>query len=862
MPGRSTQKIRGFTFVELMFGTVMIVLCTVLLISHLASHYQQVMGERRRVLAYSIARSTCSEVQARSNHVSMDSIVLAPVNMPVTWEREFDVQSLVEAGRRLRRVTVAITVGKGKQRRHIATMSSVVPVPRMTHQATRVMDLYLLAIENLAGRGESMEGIRARTEAAIDGIEERHPGLRFRTHWITKASYGRDRGHVSPAPAAFDEFTVATSSVKGLVAGAIDRDAPACAYALADRGNPGMRLLAEREFHRARIEKIEQRHGAILRARALGTISPRLLDDMSVEPTWRLLLEDFHSAPERYRGALIINLHGDVLPMPALRNVSDPAKAPRTLPRLRCVTHPETLRVRRDPLGEQTMPVVLLVHAFTATQGSGRPPASGVCPSTHAITLQIEGVDLTDRQCPGRLLAGVTLESLAGGVAVTPAGAKAASYDYRSYQRAKDVYQPRGENEMFYVARFVDPGYGEPKFTRIWLFHTPVRCPTVRNSGVWQRADWVEPSHDVKVAGDLEALLAIAPRDPRVPDTVQDPAQGAVQGLFDSALGRSEHDYVPGAHDRDLATPGKGPKNSARWRLTIQPSVLTTRRFVDSAGVHGDPDGDVCLRVRTEFHHTSGQAVGSPSTTYVWWSSRASAVPLTERSQFLGRADESPYRNPDRGRSEAADYVDLIHRGLRQCRAVLIEADPTADLSMSVGGEQRVEDLIPIDRGDLGNWTDPDMNGSEPAARGLTRIVATLERLANSERLVDQLPPQVELAPLARSGRIVDPRTIVVRWKTLGSAARPVDDLEFALLYSRDHGLTWFYPQDGELARPGGRHSPHHCLANVRVGKAEFVMVTPPGKFGSGPLTVRIETWRRHRALHYAHHMREVDITR
>ena len=41
---------------------------------------------------------------------------------------------------------------------------------------------------------------------------------------------------------------------------------------------------------------------------------------MSKEPTLRLFLEDLNTNPEKYRNAMVINLHGELLPMPALRN--------------------------------------------------------------------------------------------------------------------------------------------------------------------------------------------------------------------------------------------------------------------------------------------------------------------------------------------------------------------------------------------------------------------------------------------------------------------------------------------------------------------------------------------------------------
>ncbi len=51
--------------------------------------------------------------------------------------------------------------------------------------------------------------------------------------------------------------------------------------------------------------------------------------------------------PDRYHNAILINLHGELLPMPPARNFSDAAKAPRTRAGWRAVAHPERLRPRR-----------------------------------------------------------------------------------------------------------------------------------------------------------------------------------------------------------------------------------------------------------------------------------------------------------------------------------------------------------------------------------------------------------------------------------------------------------------------------------------------------------------------------------
>jgi len=74
----------------------------------------------------------------------------------------------------------------------------------------------------------------------------------------------------------------------------------------------------------------------------------------SLEPSLRILLEQMYQNPLSYQNSLILNAHGNLLPVPPLRNYSDPAKNPTPagtstdpsvsgFPHIRVVTHPEQL---------------------------------------------------------------------------------------------------------------------------------------------------------------------------------------------------------------------------------------------------------------------------------------------------------------------------------------------------------------------------------------------------------------------------------------------------------------------------------------------------------------------------------------
>jgi len=64
-----------------------------------------------------------------------------------------------------------------------------------------------------------------------------------------------------------------------------------------------------------------------------------------VKPFWslRMLIEKMYTNPEMVKNALVLNLHGDVVPMPPMRNFSDAAKDPAGRPNMRAVTHSEKI---------------------------------------------------------------------------------------------------------------------------------------------------------------------------------------------------------------------------------------------------------------------------------------------------------------------------------------------------------------------------------------------------------------------------------------------------------------------------------------------------------------------------------------
>jgi len=677
--GHDSGSARGFGIVELAIGIVVIAVGAVALVNHLAMFHRSTAGQQDRLFAYQKAQTILSEVQSYVDRgavtaaVGLDALddgvvnkstltittqngsLVAPdhaasgnvkLNGDWLWWRRISVRPFAGLdNRNVRYVTVRVYKrDRGGTDRLQATVSSVVTSLGSAFPTTQAFDVYLLAIENIPGWWVFMEAIVPFVESAITDIESRNPGLELRTHWITKASYGRNQVYrpyineavdstqpvdrvyfypgLMPAGEASQFYYVpdlikGRVSVDGVERNGYDATTNPLPYALADFYNHAMRYPREKALHEQRIQAIQDRNAAIEAAKLAGTPAPPPLDDMSEEPTLRLFLEDLATDPAKYHNALIINLHGELLPMPSLRNVSDAAKAPEFLPGVRVVTHPEELRTARDPGGAGIDDVVLRVYAYTADPGKFK--GSPWMPTQTPIAVQIMGMDLTDSTSPTGLCAGVEIENLRGGVTVDD------DNTYGPFLPSRRRTEPGlAANEMYYDVEFVDPGPGEEKYTVIGLFHTPVVAPPISDSGV-------------------------------------------TRGLFNDKRSRLYNlEYVPSCtsaaldFSRDLFTAGAGPKNTARWTVRIPGTVFAQRRFVDVNNNRYDPAQDVTLAVRTRILDTNlprseqletgrmWPTVNEPdnfSETYTWWADSKDDVPITERSQFQGDPRHNPYKD-------------------------------------------------------------------------------------------------------------------------------------------------------------------------------------------------------------------------
>ncbi|MGE0142281.1 MAG: type II secretion system protein [Planctomycetota bacterium] len=703
---RRSRSQRGFTLLELMLGVSIFLVAAIVLGTHVSSNYRTTRAQRDKLFAYTKAQSILSEIHASIDRgdfaaaIDLDVLDDGIVPKPTLSIARNEYGALIEPnhvlsgnvmrdgqwvwGRRisvrpftglLNRTVRYVTVRIVKQSRtgeiyEVASLSSVVNSIGSAFPTTQVFDVFLLAIENIPGWWVFMEAIVPFVESAVTDLENRNPGLRIKTHWITKAGYGRDPNYrpainddvdshqtinntyvypgLMPAGSASTFYYVPDMiDAKLLKDGVKHNDWDAVTnpypYSLADFHNHAMRYPRAQKLWELRKQAVEDRLEAIEEAKRIGVPAPPPLSDMSTEPPLQVLLEDMARRPDVYRHSLLINLHGELMPTPALRNYSDAAKLPDELPEVRVVTHPEELRTAAPPgVAGETTDVYLRVYAYLQNPDGYTGP--NTLDASHPIILQVMDVDLTDSSGTNPVMPGVEVQCLQGGVAV------AGDLNYRTFLPAPNYwYDVVVHPHMAWISFFHDPGPGKRKSTVFVLYNTPVTAPQV-----------------------------------------------GMQGLYNNLRSRLYGmEYVPAAigtgmeFTRNLDADGDGPKNTARWRIKIPGEVWDQARFVttDSPPLYYSPrdrfEDQVQLTVRTRIYSYSGYSgdfedLGTVpfgmdgryvapydfSETYTWWADSRDAVPFTERAQVWGDPRHNPYRDLLSGDPDFGDGYNWFHDAL------------------------------------------------------------------------------------------------------------------------------------------------------------------------------------------------------
>jgi prepilin-type N-terminal cleavage/methylation domain-containing protein len=532
------------------------------------------------------------------------------------FERRVTVQR-VRGANDLRIVNVKVFVREASGPRLLAEVAGVLSTIGQSMPPTQVYDVYLIAIENVPGWWLYMDSVLPFVENAMQDLEARHPGLQFRKHWIRTLSYGRD-AHYKPYVNATLDSTAdvdhvyfypgrlpAGSPVENyyphdalagqmLLDNTPANDTHPDSYAFADQYNHAMRYPEEKALFERRV--------------AAG------LQDADT-PTLRLLLDGMVLEPEKYRNAIVINLHGEMFPFPPVRNYADAAKDPDTRPYARVVTHPERIAYGS---GDD---LKLRVHAYHTNS-----PSPGTVPDK--LTVPISVVLKNVQWSP--LGAGPVVAVL-GGIDLDGNG----SPDPYSRITASTF---SSATTMWWTSQIVGSD------TVLRLYNTPLKSPCV-------------PNPDCSSSGGLSATRRLYGLE-YIPAPVENlPASS-----------------TPAAFATDLATQGAGVKNTARWVITIPSAVLPADNTVEVETRIGD---DLTTGTRANLpSNLSRTYVWRGSDTWKFGNAANNPhMPLSERFQILGDPRHCPYADLKLAHAGAPDvnndplgmgynrYFDDFHAG-------------------------------------------------------------------------------------------------------------------------------------------------------------------------------------------------------
>jgi hypothetical protein len=440
-----------------------------------------------------------------------------------TYERLITVQRMPGQSNDVRLVNVKVYKNTDHGQVLLAEVSSVIRTLVTNMPPSQVYDVYAIAVENVPGWWVYMSNLVPFVKNAISDLQARNPGLVFRTHWINTLAYGRDEEYTPalnvgsdstqdirsvyfypgsmpttapPGPACCgDDYYYPPFLFHGHIRqdgvdtnGYDPKDNPA-PYALADQFNHAMRYYDE-----------------------LSRYNARLAANPNEEMTLRLLLDDMYARPQRYTNALVINLHGELLPLPPVRNYSDAASDPQQaagpdLRNVRVVTHPEQLRYTNNDA------VRLRVYSYLSDPNT----ATSILPVP--ITIVISGAN-------GWVPGAGDITGIHGGVDNDGNGSADA---YDAAPAAIPMCPVAPATQMCFSAALAPNGTD----TVVRLYNSPLRSPLDTATG-----------RGLDYASRLYGLEYI-------PSPVEDLTTGAVP------------------FSTDLTSPVPITKNTARWIITI-----------------------------------------------------------------------------------------------------------------------------------------------------------------------------------------------------------------------------------------------------------------------------------------------------
>ncbi len=269
---------------------------------------------------------------------------------------------------RAREVTVSVYYGDSSGNRvlpALATLSSVLRTDANVNIPSQSIDTFALAINTVPGWWGDMYSLKQYYVDSVNQLKFANGGLDFKNHMITRLAYGRDPyyapftnttaptetlavnypyfypGYIknikqSPAKDEFYYPVIAMQSDGAL----LNVDDTIYNRFITGNNTQNMNAYSSADYYNNAVRYPEE----INIHKKLKSYA-KIYTGLEIEPTLRILWDDLTNGSGNYINAMITNLHGELLPMPPIRNYSDPAKDPKSSNYMykRIVTHPEML---------------------------------------------------------------------------------------------------------------------------------------------------------------------------------------------------------------------------------------------------------------------------------------------------------------------------------------------------------------------------------------------------------------------------------------------------------------------------------------------------------------------------------------
>jgi len=520
----------------------------------------------------------------------------------------------------------------------LATEAGLLRTISNVFSPTQVFDVYILALSNVLGWFTKVPSMQSTFSTVLSDMQSRNPGLEVRAHYITQTGFGRDplykpfinqdnpttatgafpwvyfypgltidqTGGYSGPDTFFDGDQVAKDGNILTDHGGNPSVINSAGFAVCDAFNTDMRYPDELAQYQA--------------------VSQLDVDSNSTAPemTLRMLLEQMASQPTSFENAIIVSMHGEVVPLPNIRNYSDPAKDPGnglawtpSTQNMRVVTHPTLIHYPHGSSG-------VTLRAYAYYDGLESPYSldtvypTSVSQSVSIMTVYFSGVTLVSS---GANTLQASVSCIYGGIN------NGVTYNYGITLLPPNTQDPAGMGMSWNVGPVVSGGVTIG--SAITLFNTPLRCPLV------------VPTASPTPSGSGAGGLAVTNRLYNT-EYISCPV---------STFTNSASLYYP-----DLTSPVTTiPKNTARWVIMIKNNGTATIG-----------DGQLSVETRLGSDLTTGPTSSNVneqenlSRTFVWvggpsgctpGTSGCGVTPWTERYEFNGDPRDCPYADVKFGSS-------------------------------------------------------------------------------------------------------------------------------------------------------------------------------------------------------------------